>query len=37
MTVPELSPAVITVTVFRIREALAIFPIIFVLTGGGPA
>jgi multiple sugar transport system permease protein len=25
------------VSIFRILEALAIFPIIFILTGGGPA
>ncbi|WP_181900626.1 carbohydrate ABC transporter permease [Paracoccus thiocyanatus] len=37
ISLPELRPAIITVTVFRILEALAIFPIIFVLTGGGPA
>ena len=37
ISVPEMLPVIVTVTVFRILEALAIFPIIFVLTGGGPA
>ncbi|MFV0332469.1 MAG: carbohydrate ABC transporter permease [Tropicimonas sp.] len=37
ISVPTLIPVIVTVTVFRILEALAIFPIIFVLTGGGPA
>jgi len=34
---PLLSPIIKTVSIFRILEALAIFPIIFILTGGGPA
>ena len=37
ISLPEIQPVIVTVTVFRILEALAIFPIIFVLTGGGPA
>ena len=36
ISIPALAPVIRTVTVFRILEALAIFPIIFVLTGGGP-
>ena len=34
---PLLSPIIKTVAIFRVLEALAIFPIIFILTGGGPA
>ena len=37
VSLPLLCPVFLTVTVFRVLEALAIFPIIFVLTGGGPA
>ena len=37
ISIPTLMPIIRTVLVFRILEALAIFPIIFVLTGGGPA
>ncbi len=37
LSIPAIMPVMLTVTVFRILEALAIFPIIFVLTGGGPA
>lgn len=37
ISLPEIRPVIVTVTVFRILEALAIFPIIYVLTGGGPA
>ncbi|MBN9887050.1 carbohydrate ABC transporter permease [Salipiger abyssi] len=37
ISLPEIRPVILTVAVFRILEALAIFPIIFVLTGGGPA
>lgn len=37
ISLPEIRPVIITVMIFRILEALAIFPIIFVLTGGGPA
>ena len=37
ITMPLLRPAALVVLVFRIIEALAIFPIIFVVTGGGPA
>ncbi|MBO0904821.1 carbohydrate ABC transporter permease [Jiella sonneratiae] len=37
ISIPTLAPIIRTVVVFRILEALAIFPIIFVLTGGGPA
>ncbi|MCD1636426.1 sugar ABC transporter permease [Martelella mediterranea] len=37
ISVPTIMPIIRTVMVFRILEALAIFPIIFVLTGGGPA
>ena len=37
LSIPAMLPVMLTVTVFRILEALAIFPIIFVLTGGGPA
>ena len=37
LSLPALLPIILTVTVFRILEALAIFPIIFMLTGGGPA
>ena len=35
--IPLLKPTATVVLVFRIIEALAIFPIIFVVTGGGPA
>jgi multiple sugar transport system permease protein len=37
ITLPLLRPAAQVVLVFRVIEALAIFPIIFVVTGGGPA
>ncbi|WP_299844868.1 carbohydrate ABC transporter permease [uncultured Jannaschia sp.] len=37
ISIPAIMPIIRTVVVFRILEALAIFPIIFVLTGGGPA
>ena len=37
VTLPLLRPTALVVLVFRIIEALAIFPIIFVLTNGGPA
>ncbi len=37
ISLPLMRPVIVSVTVFRILEALAIFPIIFVLTGGGPA
>lgn len=37
ISLPEIRPVIMTVAVFRILEALAIFPIIYVLTGGGPA
>jgi multiple sugar transport system permease protein len=37
VSLPAIAPVVRTVTVFRVLEALAIFPIIFVMTGGGPA
>jgi len=36
ISIPVLAPILRTVVVFRILEALAIFPIVFVLTGGGP-
>ncbi len=36
ISIPTLAPIIRTVVVFRILEALAIFPVIFVLTGGGP-
>ena len=35
--IPQLKPTLLVVGAFRIIEALAIFPIIFVVTGGGPA
>ena len=37
ITWPLMTPIVKTITIFRVLEALAIFPVIFVLTGGGPA
>lgn len=37
ISLPAIAPVITTVTVFRVLEALAIFPIIFILTGGGPA
>ncbi|PHR92231.1 MAG: hypothetical protein COA78_33600 [Blastopirellula sp.] len=37
ISIPIMRPVIMTVMVFRILEALAIFPIIFILTGGGPA
>ena len=37
ISIPIMKPVIMTVAVFRILEALAIFPIIFILTGGGPA
>ena len=37
ISLPLLSKTIKTVTVFRCLEALAVFPIIFILTGGGPA
>jgi len=36
ITLPLLRPLALTILIFRILEALAIFPIIYVLTGGGP-
>jgi len=37
ITLPFIISVSKTVIIFRILEALAIFPVIFVLTGGGPA
>lgn len=37
VTLPLLKETAMVVLVFRIMEALAIFPIIFVMTSGGPA
>lgn len=37
VSLPGIAPVIQTVVVFRVLEALAVFPIIFVLTGGGPA
>ena len=37
ITLPLLRPTIFVVGVFRVIEALAIFPIIFILTNGGPA
>ncbi len=37
ITLPLLRPIAIVVLLFRIIEALAIFPVIFIMTGGGPA
>ena len=37
ITLPLVLQVSKTVIIFRILEALAIFPVIFVLTGGGPA
>lgn len=37
ITLPLLKPTIFVVGVFRVIEALAIFPIIFILTNGGPA
>jgi ABC-type sugar transport system permease subunit len=37
VSLPLLRDTAIVVLVFRIMEALAIFPIIFVMTAGGPA
>jgi multiple sugar transport system permease protein len=34
---PFLKPITKVIVIFRVLEALAIFPVIFVLTGGGPA
>lgn len=36
ITLPFLKPVMYVVLVFRIIESLAIFPIIFITTGGGP-
>lgn len=37
VSLPNIRPVIRTVVVFRVLEALAVFPMIFVLTGGGPA
>ena len=37
VTLPLLKNTALVVLIFRIMEALAIFPIIFVMTSGGPA
>src|SRR5690606_11295478 len=37
ITLPLLRNTALVVIVFRIMEGLAIFPIIFVMTAGGPA
>lgn len=37
VTLPLLKSTALVVLIFRIMEALAIFPIIFVMTSGGPA
>lgn len=37
VTLPLLRPTAMVVLVFRVIEALAIFPIIYVVTNGGPA
>lgn len=37
ITIPLLRNTALVVLIFRIMEALAIFPIIFVMTSGGPA
>jgi ABC-type sugar transport system permease subunit len=37
ITLPLLRPIATVVLLFRIIEALAIFPVIFIMTGGGPA
>ena len=37
VSIPNIRPVIRTVVVFRVLEALAVFPMIFVLTGGGPA
>lgn len=37
VTLPLLRETAVVVVVFRVMEALAIFPIIFVMTSGGPA
>jgi len=37
ISLPEIRPVILTVAIFRILEALAIFPVIYVLTAGGPA
>ena len=37
ITLPLLRPTIMVVGVFRVIEALAIFPIIFIVTNGGPA
>jgi multiple sugar transport system permease protein len=36
ITLPLLSPAILFVAIFRIIESLKVFPVIYVLTGGGP-
>ncbi len=37
VSLPFLKPITKVIVIFRVLEALAIFPVIFVLTGGGPA
>ncbi len=37
VSLPTIQPVIRTVIVFRVLEALAVFPMIFVLTGSGPA
>ncbi len=37
ISLPTIRPVIQTVVVFRVLEALAIFPIIFILTAGGPS
>jgi multiple sugar transport system permease protein len=37
ITLPLLAPVLVTVTLFRVLDALRAFDLMFVLTGGGPA
>jgi len=37
ITLPTILPTSQTIALFRVLEVLGIFPIIFILTGGGPA
>jgi multiple sugar transport system permease protein len=36
ITLPLMKPAIVFVTTFRLIESLKIFPLVYVMTGGGP-
>ncbi len=37
ITLPLLTPIIIIVTIFRMMDAMRVFDVVYVLTGGGPA